>query len=262
MKRCAAILCGAMMLASPALADVTMKAAGSGKGLGMSKDMQMVTYIKGTKMRTEVINGDQVIATITDLNAQKMIQINVKKKEAEIWDLSKMAADVEKGVGTVVPTVSFKPNGQTKEIAGRNCTGYDLSITLPMMAGKEGPDDMRIVMAGPIWIAKDAPGTKDFAAYYKAAIELGFVFNNPQQAKAQPAQVKAYNEMYRSMIAASGLAYGQEIAIKMEGGGPMGGIMSRVGGMSMSTTVTGVSLDPLPDDTFTVPMGFKTKINK
>ena len=260
MKRHLAILCGVMMLAAPALADVTMKATGSGKGLGMSANMQTVTYIKGNKMRADVINGDQVISTITDLDGQKMILINLKKKEAEIYDLSKMAADVEKGVGTVTPKVSFAPNGQKKDIGGKSCVGYDVSISIAMASGKEGPDDMRIVMAGPVWIAKDAPGSKDFMAFYKAAIEKGFVFNNPQQAKAQPAQAKAYEEMYKSMIATNGLPYGQEVAIKMEGGGPMGGLMSRVGGMSMSTTVTEVTVDPVPDEMFAVPAGFKSKI--
>ena len=259
MKRYFAYVCAIVMLASPVFADVTITATGSGKGLGMGATMQTVTYIKGAKMRTEVITGDQIIATITDLDAQKMIQINVKKKEAEVFDLAKMAAEVDKNVGTVVPKVTFAPNGQKKDIGGRSCVGYDLSITVPMAAGKDGPDDMRIVMSGPIWVAKDAPGTKDFAGFYKAAIEKGFTFNNPQQAKAQPAQVKAYNEMYRSMIATGGLMYGQDMSMKFEGGGPMAGIMGKIGGMSMSTTVTDVKVESLSDDLFTVPAGFKSK---
>jgi hypothetical protein len=259
MKRFFACAGACVMLASPVFADVTITATGSGKGLGMGATMQTVTYIKGAKMRTEVITGDQITATITDLDAQKMIQINVKKKEAEVYDLTKMAAEVDKTVGTVVPKVTFAPNGQKKDIAGRSCVGYDLSITLPMAEGKEGPDDMRIVMSGPVWVAKDAPGSRDFAGYYKAAIEKGAAFNNPQQAKAQPAQAKASNEMYRAMIATGGLMYGQDISIKFEGGGPMAGFMGKIGAVSMSTTVTDVKVESLSDDLFTVPASFKSK---
>jgi hypothetical protein len=260
MRRYFAVASAVVLMSASVLADVTITSTGSGKGLGMSANMQTVTYIKGGKMRTDVTTGDQVIATITDLDAQKMILIYVKKKEAEVYDLTKMAGDVDKNVGTITPKVTFAPNGQKKDIAGKSCVGYDMNIELPMAAGKEGADDMKIVMSGPVWIARDVPGSKDFAGFYRAAIEKGFVFNNPQQAKAQPAQAKAFAEMYRSMIATGGMMYGQEMTMKFAGGGPMAGIMGRVGGMSMTTTVTDVKVESLPDDLFAVPAGFKSKV--
>ncbi len=259
MRRVLSFVITMSVAAAPAFADVKITASGSGKGLGMGAEMRTVTLIKGNKMRTEVTVKNDTFVTITDLDAQKLIVVNLKKKEAEVYDLGRMAADVNKSVGSATPKVVFKPNGQKKDVLGRSCAGYDMEISIAMAEGKEGPNDMRIVMAGPVWIGKDAPGTRDFLGYYKAAIEKGFIMNNAQQAKAQPAQVKAYEEMYRSMIATGGMPFAQEMTMKMEGGGPMAGLMNRVSGMSMNTTVTEVSVEGLPDELFAVPAGFKSK---
>ena len=44
-------------LAAPAGADVTIKQTNTGQGMGMSGTMPWTTYIKGLKMRTEVMDG-------------------------------------------------------------------------------------------------------------------------------------------------------------------------------------------------------------
>jgi hypothetical protein len=193
MKR---VLAGAVLMAlvaSPVFADVAITAAASGKGLGMSLNTKMMTYIKGHKMRIEVVNGQKVTATIIDLDAQQMISLNVSKKEAEVTDMAQTSAAVQQNLGDAPLKVKFAANGEKKEIAGRNCVGYDMSIAIPMSMGQEkkkpgdkesqlareqpADDQMTVtlVMAGPVWIAKDAPGTSDYAGYYRAAIEKGFV---------------------------------------------------------------------------------------
>ncbi len=261
MKRVIAAAGVVVMMAVPAFADVTITSTGAGKGMGMGKSMQSTTYIKGARMRAESTVGDMRTATIFDLDAQKMIVLNLKKKEAEVTDLGKLTEEAQNNLGAAEAKVSFKPNGQTKEIAGKSCTGYDFSVSMPMNPGGKNDESMAMtmVMAGPVWIAKNAPGSRDFAAYYRAAAEKGFVFNSPQQAKAQPGQAKAFAEMYRAMIATGGVPYGQEIKIAFEGGGPMGAMMSKMGGVSIETTVTDVNTNSLSDELFTVPADFKVK---
>jgi hypothetical protein len=124
------------------------------------------------------------------------------------------------------------------------------------MGGAEG---LLMQMAGPAWLAKGAPGTADFIAFYTAATQKGFFFSNPQQAKAQPAQAKGFAEMYKAIAAANGMVYGQELNISIEGSGPMASMMNKMGKMGITSTVTSVSTDALPDDLFTVPAGYKIK---
>ena len=70
------------------------------------------------------------------------------------------------------------------------------------------------------------------------------------------------SEMYRQMAALGGIAYETETNIKLEGSGPLAGMMAKMGGMSMTTTVTEVSTGALADDLFAVPAGYKLKERK
>lgn len=250
---CAIVIAGTV--AAPAAADVTVNATTTGKGLGQAASGQSVTYIKGNKMRSETMMGDNTIVSIIDLDAQKMFTVNTKKREADAYDLAKMRADIDKSIGPAEATVSFKANGQKKTVMGVSCDGYDLTISMP--AGQSGMD-MTMTMSGPAWVAKGVDGFDDYAAFYRTAVEKGLFFQNPQQAKAQPAQARGLAEMYRVM-AATGMPLEQEIDIRMSGSGPLAGMMAKVGNMSIGTQVTGVSTAALSDDLFAVPAGFKIK---
>ena len=61
----------ALGLALPAYADVTIKQTTGGKGLGMSGTAPGTTYIKGNKMRSDVVIGDRTQTSIFDVDAQK-----------------------------------------------------------------------------------------------------------------------------------------------------------------------------------------------
>ena len=85
-----------VLTASPALyADVTITSTVAGKGMAIKdQSTQSISYIKGSKMRTEM--GD--VVSILDAVSRQMIMLNAKKKEAEIIDISKMAADMQKNI--------------------------------------------------------------------------------------------------------------------------------------------------------------------
>jgi hypothetical protein len=248
--------------AAPAFADVTVKSTMVGKGMGMGGNMTSTTYIKGGRMRTEMVMGDTTRVTIFDVDAQKMYSFDLKKKEADVFDIQKMSADMQKSVSVEGMKTSVKANGKTKEIAGKTATGYDAEISVPAMMG--GPDGMKMTvnLVGPVWIVKGAPGTQEYMGFYKAAVEKGWFFSDPRQAKAQPGQAKAMAEMYRQMAATGGIPYEQEMTIKMSGDGPMAGMFAKMGNISMTTTVTSVDTTPLAADLFTVPAGYKLKEQK
>ena len=131
MTRALIALALVLSAATAALADVTLKQSVTGKGMGMGGTTQSTTYIKGNKMRTETTIGDHVQTQIFDLDAQKMYMFDSKKKEVDVWDMAAFAQEMPKSVDMSNMTVSFKPNGQTKQIGGKTATGYDIEISLP-----------------------------------------------------------------------------------------------------------------------------------
>lgn len=259
---CAAATVIVIGLAMPARADVTIKQSTEGKGMGMSGKTTGVSYIKGNRMRSDVVLGDKTQTTIFDLDAQKMYVFDSKKKEADVWDMAAFAEELSKSVDASSLKASIKPNGQTKEINGKTANGYDMEVSMNSTMGGSKDMSMTVTLSGPTWIVKGAPGTADYARFYKAAVEKGWIFGDPRAAKAQPGQAKATAEMYNQMAAIGGIAYQTDMQIKMSGSGPMAGIMARMGNISMMSTVDSIETGALADDLFAPPAGYKLNQKK
>lgn len=262
MKRvCIATVLG-LGLAWPAHADVTLKQTTGGKGMGISGTASGVTYIKGHRMRSDVVMGDKTHTTIFDVDAQKMYIFDSKKKEADVWDMAAFGAELSKAVDMSGATASVKPNGQTRPIAGHSAAGYDMEVSMQSAMGGSKDMTMTVTLSGPVWIVKNAPGSADYARFYKAAAEKGWIFSDPRGAKAQPGQAKAMAEMYRRMAEIGGIPYETNVQIKMSGSGPMAGLLSRMGNVTMTSTVNAVEVAPLADDLFAPPAGYKLNQKK
>jgi len=252
----------ALTLAAPAFADVTIKQAMSGKGMGMGTNMVSTSYVKGLKMRTDTVSGDTTRTTIFDVDAQKMYIFDSKKKEADVWDMAAFGAQMDQAVQVGDIKASITPNGQTKQLLGKTATGYDMEISVPAMMGGEKGMQMTVKLTGPMWIVKGAPGTADYLGFYKAAAEKGFIFSDPRAAKGSPGQAKAMSEMYRQMADTGGVPYETEMSIKMAGDGPMAAMMAKMGGMSTTSTVESISTDTLSAELFQPPAGYKINAKK
>ena len=262
MKRSILVALVTVALAAPAFADVTMKSTGSGKAMGAGGPMTQTTYIKGNKMRTDSVVGDTTRTMIFDVDAQRLYSFDSKKKEADAWDMQAFGAGMQASVDTASMKSSLKPNGQTKQIAGKAATGYDMEMSLPATFGGKDGMKMTVVLSGPVWIVKGAPGTADFINFYKGALEKGFIFSDPRGAKGNPGMAKVMAEMYKQLAATGGIPYEQETNVKMSGDGPMAGVLAKMGGISMTTTVQSVETGTLAADLFAPPAGYKIKEQK
>ena len=261
-KRVLTVAVAAFAFAVPAFADVTIKQTTTGKGMGMSGTMPATTYIKGNKMRTDAEIGDRVQTQIFDLDAQKMYMFDSKKKEVDVYDMGAFAQEISKSVDTANMKISFKPNGKTKQIAGKTATGYDVELSVPATMAGNKDMTMTMTLTGPSWIVKGAPGTADFARFYKSAVEKGWVFSDPRSAKGQPGQAKAMAEMYRQLAEAGGIPYETEAQMKMSGSGPMAGLFAKMGNVTMTSTVSSVSDSAIAADLFAPPAGYKLNNKK
>jgi hypothetical protein len=254
-------LCGMMLLvlgvAAPAHADVTIKQTTSGKGLGMGASTAGTTFIKGHKMRADVVLGDRTQTSVYDLDAQKLYIFDSKKKEADVWDMSAFADEISKSVDVSSAKASIKPNGQTKQIAGKSASGYDMDVSMNAAMGGSKDMSLTVTLQGPVWIVAGQPGSADYATFYKAAFEKGWIFSDPRAAKSQPGQAKAMAEMYDELAKIGGIPYETDVQIKMSGSGPMAGLMARIGNLTMTTTVDSVETGSLADELFAPPAGYK-----
>jgi hypothetical protein len=248
-----ALVCTA--LAAPAFADVTMKQKAGGSGIGVAAEGENTLYVKGLKSRTDKSIAGSVTSTIIDVATKRMITLNHDKKEADVFDMTKFGDSLAKMPISDIKA-SVTPTGQTRQVAGSTCTVHDVKVEVPMNMGAGA---MSIVMSGPHCLVKNGPGQADFAAFYRAAGESGFVFGDPRQAKAQPAQVKAMAEMSRK-ISELGVPFATEMNISFAGDGPMVAMMSKMGKQSITSEVTSVTTGTLADSLFEIPEGYK--VNK
>lgn len=258
MRRVLGTMTICLALAVPAAAQVTVTGTTSGKAMGMQGDGQTVTYIKGNKMRSEATFRGRKMVTITDLDARQYIEIKDDKREAEITDMGPVGEELAK-IGFDDMTATVAPNGQTKTIAGYEAAGYDVKISVPMSAEQGSPmAGMKVTIAGPVFVSKDAPGAADYAAYFATMAERGLFMGDPRAAKAQAGNARGMAQAYK-LMADAGLPLQSEFAVAIEGEGMMAAMMRKMGNTTISSTVTAVTAGDLSDDLFTVPAGYKVK---
>ena len=87
--------------------------------------------------------------------------------------------------------------------------------------------------------------------------------SDPQQA----GQARAVAQMYKEFAAIGGIAYETQLNVKMDMGGggspnPLGGFLSKLGNISMSTLVESVETGPVAADLFAPPAGYKLNPRK
>ena len=261
--RIAVVALGLLACATTAAADVKLVSQMSGKMRGMTPSGETVTYIKGNKMRTDQTMGGNQLSTIMDVDSGEMITIDHKKKEAEIWSVADMGGLLQNtGVAANGVDVKIAANGETKEVAGYKAVGHDMTVSVKSEVGGAGSGmQLTVTISGPAFLSTDAPGAKDYAAFYTAAAEKGFFFGDPRAAKAQPGNAKGMMALYRTM-AEKGIPLESKQVVKLSGEGPMAGLLAKVGGGEITTQVTSVSADPIAADLFTVPAGYKVKRQK
>ena len=243
----------ALACAAPAAADVTFKRKMEGRMMAGSMAGTSVQSIKGTKMRDDMTMAGTEMSSIIDVATQQMITLNHKTREAEVYDMASLGAELAAKVPLDDVQAKLTPTAETRQVAGISCTVHNMDVTAPMDMGGE---KMSVRMTGPVCVAKNGPGQAEVAAFYKAVADKGLFFGDVRTAQAQPGQARGMTAMYREM-AALGVPLAQEMTIKFEGSGPMAGMMSKMGGTAMTTEVLSVSTDPIPDSTFQVPDGYQ-----
>jgi hypothetical protein len=236
-----------VLTATSASADMTMKLKMTMAG-PMSIEMGTTLYIKGMKMRTDASMAGQDVSLIVDLATKQRLMLQHSTKTVQEIAAMSAASPVPMTVGDI--SVAMTPTGGKKAVLGRDCDGYTVRVVMPMTMGDE---TLTMTIAGPVWVAKEAPGMEDYKAFYKAAAATGLELSP----FAQGPQGKGMTEMVKVMLD-SGMPLEQDMELTVEGTGQMAQVMGKMA-MSMSSQVTELTADPIPDDTFAVPADYTKK---
>jgi len=249
MKRLLLLLAVLVLSAPAAFADVTVTTSVSILAATMTADGTMTTYAKGTKWLADSSVAGQNVSVLSDAATKQQWTINHGTKTIEPLDAAKAMAAMPISFGE--PKVSVTPNGQKKDILGRSCEGYTIDISIPATIGGEA---ITMRMVGPAWVAKDGAGVAEYKASAKAFTEVGLstsLLAQGPQGKGMAAASKA--------LADAGIVLEQELKMTMEGTGQMAQMMGQAAGATITTRVTAITTDPIPDSKFTLPEGYTKK---
>ena len=235
--------------ASPASADLGMTMTMSMNAGGMAVNATMETRVKASKMRSDVKMMQPDMSVLFDAAVKQVLMVNHVTKEITSLDPAALSGNFPVSFGEAA--VSMKPTGQTKELLGRTCQGYAIEMTVPLTVNSE---TITMRMAGTVWMADKGPGVEEYRAISKAASASGF----STSFMAQGPTMKGMIEMQRAM-AEAGIPLLQEFQMSMEGTGQAAAAMAQFGNMTMTTTVTVLSTDPIADEIFTPPAGYTKK---
>jgi hypothetical protein len=255
------------LLSTALHADITLTSVttleGGAAAMAGNVTPRMVMRIKGMKARTEIEVMGQTIATVADLATREVYLLHADQKTAQLINA------VPNTPGAPPPALpkmdgTFKPTGRTQSLDGVSCDEYAFTMSMSMgeMTNAQMPpeaaamlQDMRMLMSGSIWMAKNAPGAAEYVAFQKAALEahLASIISGA----AGGMSPNGMDKVMRALSGAEGMPYLTEMTMNVEGSGPAVEMMKQMGAMKMTNKVTAVSTDPIPDDMFTVPADYK-----
>ena len=251
----------ACLVAAPAAADVTVTATTTGKApvVGDLNGTQ-TTRIKGNRMRIDMVQGDKTTALILDIEGQRMITIDDKKREAIIMPAAKLQETLSKTTTGEVKA-SVTPTAETKTIAGISCKVHQVSVELPFAMGGGGEMQMALAMSGPACLSKEAPGYADYQRLYTTVAEKGWILGDPRAAQGPGAAMAKGMANFQKTMATAGVALDQNMHAELKGEGPMAGVVGRFFKIDSGHVVTKIETGDVDAALFEVPAGYKVKQN-
>lgn len=269
MKRSLAMIAVLLFSSAALRADVTIvqtttveggmaaMAAASGNAINPT----LTTRVKGTKSRTDVEAGPVTVATIVDLATKQVIVLRPDLKTASVSTPAEPPAGTPQMTGPKMDA-SVTPTGKSQVIDGVKCDEYAFTTTMDMSSMSGGPmppeaaaamQGMKMVMAGSLWVSKDAPGAAEYLAFQKAVA-------SGEMAKAASSMsgmnIPGMDKMVKAMSAVNGLTYLTEMTMNIEGSGQIADMMRQMGAMKITTRVTSISTAAVSDDLFAIPAGY------
>ncbi|HEY2431245.1 MAG TPA: hypothetical protein VGI12_01130 [Vicinamibacterales bacterium] len=279
MKRWSATLLLLFVCSVVAHADVTIVQKTTAEG-GMASMAQsgglptptITTRIKGTKGRMDVDLGSANLpgnmSTITDAGAKQVVLLDHNQKTARTSGAPVQPATGQPSAGSLENSVA--PTGRSQTIDGLKCDEYAFNTTmnLSQMGGAQVPPEaaaamqgVTMIMKGSMWVAKEAPGAAEYAAYQKAMSGADLA---GAAMGATGVSLPGMERMAKAMATVQGVPVLTEVTMTIEAGPgasdnarQMAAMMAGMGAMKVTTRVLSMKTDAIADDVFLVPAGYQ-----
>lgn len=218
----------------------------------------MTMRIKGRKSRSEMEMNGQTMTTIADLDSGQIIVLDAARKTATVTTAASMAEAMKHAPMPKID-MSIDATGKSQTIDGQACDehAFSMAVGLGEMAGQmqmspeaaETLKDVSIRMNGSFWVAKTAPGSAEFMAFTRAAVDSKLL-------AGMLGGIPGMDKMMEAASSLTGLPYLTRMTLTFEGSHPMVEMMKQMGGFTMEQRVQSVSTAPLSDDLFRIPEGY------
>jgi hypothetical protein len=239
---------GALTFAAvPSRADVTITMTTSRTMGKMTSERLVVIYVKGMKGRIDMKAPTFDHSILIDVTAKQQLMLNIFAKQTV--DLTAANAALLAQFGDAV--ASLTPLGQTKDVLGRICAGYEMLATVRTTLGNEA---VSFKMSGPIWLATSGPDVEEWVAFTKAALAAGIVTSQYCWETDLPAAAATDR-----VFAKHGIPVEMFWTHTVEGNDRVAQQLAALGKQTVTTKVTAISTNPIPDEMFTVPVGYTKK---
>jgi hypothetical protein len=246
-------LSAGVLSASLVHADVTIVETISVTAGGKTLQGTRTTFISGARMRIDTALSTQTAATIFDLPAGSIINLDAKARRAEVRDIAARNAELEKEYPRARADASFGLAGASREIAGMKCDEHAFTIRVPMT--KDG--DIALVLTGTACIASGSRSETDYRTFADAAREHDVVLGPSSSNRIVLARTRAQTELYRLIAETGGIPYGIDMTFSVAGHGVLSSMVRKILDGTQSVAVTSIATTPIPPPTFMVPDGWK-----
>ena len=253
--------------AIPLRADVRVTSATTVEGAAAAMmggtSPTVVMHIKGMKARADVDLSGKTVSTITDITARQFIILSAAEKTAHIITPGVKPADGAFAPAMPKMDATIAPTGKSQTIAGVPCDEFTVAMSMSMaeMAGSQMPPEaaemmksIRIAMNGSMWVAKSGPGAAEYIAYQAASAKENLA---SLMGVVPGMRSSGLDRLMNAFANAEGIPYLTELALTIVGNDQIAALMKQQGDIKVVTKITEVSTDPISDDLFKVPEGYK-----
>jgi hypothetical protein len=247
--------CSALLAAfsTPVHADLSLVGRSTVLAMGMQGVGQEGLWLHKTKLRRDLIDRGKAYSHLYDLASREITIIDHSQRQANVFAMSDLNHDADARFSSKDLKLELTPTGRRHQLQNWNCAEEKLFSAMPAeVAGEK----VSFEMTGTIWLAKNAPEQNETAAFVKAAQEPDFFMGIPALARKSPGQAKGMSEVVRR-LAPLGLLCAVDVETRYEGTGRMAEL-SRKMSSRISVTYERYATDPLREDVFEIPRGYRT----
>lgn len=245
----AAIL--ALMLAAPAMADLTVTGRSSVAAIGMPSIGQERLLLKSHLLRRDVVDRGRAYSYLLDLKAGEVTVLDHALRTAQVHALARTEQGKIKASKDGVK-LDLKKTGQKHSIRHWKCEEHQLQSDMDVQLGG---DAAVFRMLGAVWLATNTPEQRDMTALFEVGGNVNYVFGLPSMAQMPPDQVKAVGETLRQ-LARKGILCGLDVQTRYEGNGRMVELARKMV-TRLTVAYEDFSTDKIADAAFTVPDGYR-----